>query len=313
MRCRIGIAVGTVLCGVLGRLQPRFHVFGHGIRAAEKLEQTGTPDAVHASDGFVEALADNMDTGCTVLSTGATRSGGHRNSIGNGVIGGSGEYSVWGPSHPSGWRVVGSLEHFDCIAPKKQDKSLPMYSSDPLISSIVNDNRQDFYKAEDLVRSFHDDICKPGFSESTILSPLVTARLPNPEVIDHAVSQRARLPPSSRKNADGTYVGMGHPIHADLSIKLQKQLAADLCVEAASKEIKNWQSYILSPDLPPFSAGTCLAAESNNVSYAIPICSDADLGQKANSEQPDNAEARDGLGILADLEDDMYMSFRHQK
>ena len=37
-----------MICGVLGRLQPRFHVFGPGIRSAEKLEQEGRPGAVHA-------------------------------------------------------------------------------------------------------------------------------------------------------------------------------------------------------------------------------------------------------------------------
>ena len=56
LRCRIGIAVGAVICGVLGRLQPRFHVLGSGIRAAEKLEQTGRPDCVHARCGAMGSV-----------------------------------------------------------------------------------------------------------------------------------------------------------------------------------------------------------------------------------------------------------------
>jgi class 3 adenylate cyclase len=60
LRCRIGIAVGAVICGVLGHLQPRFHVLGSGIRAAEKLEQTGRPDCVHARCGAVRSVGSTV-------------------------------------------------------------------------------------------------------------------------------------------------------------------------------------------------------------------------------------------------------------
>lgn len=46
--CRIGVSAGTVLCGALGRLQPRFHLFGPGLRAAELCEQSGQEGCVHA-------------------------------------------------------------------------------------------------------------------------------------------------------------------------------------------------------------------------------------------------------------------------
>lgn len=35
VHCRIGVAVGTVVAGVLGKLQPRFHIQGAGVQAAE--------------------------------------------------------------------------------------------------------------------------------------------------------------------------------------------------------------------------------------------------------------------------------------
>jgi class 3 adenylate cyclase len=39
LACRIGVSVGNVLAGVLGQLQPRFHIFGPGIHVAELYEQ----------------------------------------------------------------------------------------------------------------------------------------------------------------------------------------------------------------------------------------------------------------------------------
>jgi hypothetical protein len=56
VQCRIGVAAGSVVAGSLGRLQPRLHIFGPGLRAAELCEQTGREGAVHASRSFVEAL-----------------------------------------------------------------------------------------------------------------------------------------------------------------------------------------------------------------------------------------------------------------
>ena len=55
--CRIGVATGRVFAGVLGRLQPRFHIFGEAVRTAEGMEQSGRVDAVHASRAFLAALA----------------------------------------------------------------------------------------------------------------------------------------------------------------------------------------------------------------------------------------------------------------
>ena len=56
VRCRIGVAVGPVVAGALGRLQPRFHLFGPGLREAEMCEQTGREGALHASQAFISAL-----------------------------------------------------------------------------------------------------------------------------------------------------------------------------------------------------------------------------------------------------------------
>jgi class 3 adenylate cyclase len=54
--CRIGVAVGTVVTAVLGKLQPRFHIQGPGVCTAEALE-AGSPvrNALHASEPFLRA------------------------------------------------------------------------------------------------------------------------------------------------------------------------------------------------------------------------------------------------------------------
>ena len=57
VHCRIGVSAGEVLAGVLGHLQPRFHIFGTGLSAAERHEKAGQIDAVHASPAFMAALA----------------------------------------------------------------------------------------------------------------------------------------------------------------------------------------------------------------------------------------------------------------
>jgi class 3 adenylate cyclase len=44
LACRIGVSVGSVLAGVLGQLQPRFHIFGSGIHVAELHEQVNGLD-----------------------------------------------------------------------------------------------------------------------------------------------------------------------------------------------------------------------------------------------------------------------------
>ena len=54
--CRIGVAVGTVVTGVLGKLQPRFHIQGPGVHVAENLESSSPlQNALHASESFLRA------------------------------------------------------------------------------------------------------------------------------------------------------------------------------------------------------------------------------------------------------------------
>ncbi|KAJ1493659.1 nucleotide cyclase [Baffinella frigidus] len=57
LRCRIGISTGEVYAGVLGRLQPRYHLFGEPMRIAEELEQRCAVDGVHVSAPVMKALA----------------------------------------------------------------------------------------------------------------------------------------------------------------------------------------------------------------------------------------------------------------
>ena len=52
LHCRIGIAHGSCLSGILGRSQPRFCVFGEAIKRASALEQTGFKDALHCTEEF---------------------------------------------------------------------------------------------------------------------------------------------------------------------------------------------------------------------------------------------------------------------
>ncbi|EKX52509.1 hypothetical protein GUITHDRAFT_48176, partial [Guillardia theta CCMP2712] len=49
LTCRIGISVGIVASGVIGRIQSRFHVMGQTMRDVELLEQTAVCNAVHIS------------------------------------------------------------------------------------------------------------------------------------------------------------------------------------------------------------------------------------------------------------------------
>ena len=56
LHCRIGIATGDVISGVLGLLQPRFCVFGEAMCRAEELEQTGVKDAAHCSSEFLDYI-----------------------------------------------------------------------------------------------------------------------------------------------------------------------------------------------------------------------------------------------------------------
>jgi class 3 adenylate cyclase len=49
VRIRVGIHTGSVVGGVVGQKDPRFHLFGHTVDLANKMEEYGEPDKVHAS------------------------------------------------------------------------------------------------------------------------------------------------------------------------------------------------------------------------------------------------------------------------
>ncbi|KAJ1493678.1 nucleotide cyclase [Baffinella frigidus] len=61
LRCRIGISTGEVYAGVLGRLQPRYHLFGEPMRIAEQLEQRCAVDGVHVSAPVMESLSSRPE------------------------------------------------------------------------------------------------------------------------------------------------------------------------------------------------------------------------------------------------------------
>ena len=73
---RIGVASGDVVSGVLGRLQPRFCVFGEAMSQAAVLEATGARDSVHCSADFLDYLngrntAESRRMGCFSAEIGA--------------------------------------------------------------------------------------------------------------------------------------------------------------------------------------------------------------------------------------------------
>ena len=49
VRMRVGVHVGSVVTGVVGRTRPRFHVYGPAVLTAERMEHTGREGEVHCS------------------------------------------------------------------------------------------------------------------------------------------------------------------------------------------------------------------------------------------------------------------------
>jgi len=52
---RVGVHSGNVVTGIVGRMAPRFHVFGLSVIRAEHMESTGEKGKVHCSREAVEA------------------------------------------------------------------------------------------------------------------------------------------------------------------------------------------------------------------------------------------------------------------
>ncbi|EKX45149.1 hypothetical protein GUITHDRAFT_44001, partial [Guillardia theta CCMP2712] len=50
VNCRIGISVGKFACGLIGRVQSRFHVMGRAMGEVEHLEQKCVINGIHVSD-----------------------------------------------------------------------------------------------------------------------------------------------------------------------------------------------------------------------------------------------------------------------
>jgi len=58
LEIRVGIHVGPTTCGVLGKVMPRFQVFGSAVNMAARMEQTSKPGMVHVSKAFYELIGD---------------------------------------------------------------------------------------------------------------------------------------------------------------------------------------------------------------------------------------------------------------
>jgi hypothetical protein len=63
LHARIGIGAGEVISGVMGRLQPRFCVYGDAMVAAAEHERLGTADTVHCSQEFFDTITMDMCSG----------------------------------------------------------------------------------------------------------------------------------------------------------------------------------------------------------------------------------------------------------
>ena len=63
LRARIGIGAGEVISGVMGRLQPRFCVYGEAMKEAAHHERHGLPDTLHCSREFFDAITGDSCSG----------------------------------------------------------------------------------------------------------------------------------------------------------------------------------------------------------------------------------------------------------
>jgi class 3 adenylate cyclase len=57
---RVGMHIGPVAGGVVGKRNPRYHVFGDAVSIANAMESTGVVDKVHCSSVVYDKLCNNQ-------------------------------------------------------------------------------------------------------------------------------------------------------------------------------------------------------------------------------------------------------------
>jgi len=56
IRMRVGVHSGSVIAGVVGSKDPRYHLFGQSVSTAMEHESQGVPDCVHVSQSTMQGM-----------------------------------------------------------------------------------------------------------------------------------------------------------------------------------------------------------------------------------------------------------------
>jgi hypothetical protein len=113
LEIRVGIHCGDITCGVLGKLQPRFQVFGSAVNMAARMEQSGAPSQVHVSRDFFETVDLPETVWChrkrvTVKNMGEVETYYH-DPLGSHVRANTGDGGVEGQAKESGTAVLAEV------------------------------------------------------------------------------------------------------------------------------------------------------------------------------------------------------------